>query len=547
MGRTLFWYLFRDLARIFVLASVVIAGIMSFGGLLRPLTHFGLDPMRVGQMWLYLMPAMMSYSMPVAAVFASSIVYGRLAADNELTACRAAGLSYASVALPGLTLGIAASICSLVMLGFVVPFFFLQAERIVYGNVARYIAAGIERTHTLPLKGGPTIFAQQAYIPPDLQRDDEQTVVLIQPTLIDYEGDPEDPTLKIPKSFSIAEEATLYIRQSDDGESDIRGVLVGVTSFPRQLGVRPQGGLERTEFRISRPSLIRQEVKFMGIARLKELISRPEETERVRRELAGFIEREQREILFDQIAETLKTRPTDGYVFESAERYVLRAAGGRWWRSEKGLRVEAGSQPLRITRVESAERTRTYEARAVDVEADMDNVADRIVISLKMEDVSLLDMGDRIAKSSDRQVLSIPMGEAIRRIEDRKVADYFQNDWQSDEARRVLKQRVLTSMNEATAELHSRVSFALSCLVLVLVGTALGMLLRSGDFLSAFAVSVIPALVSITLVVAGAQTAKDVTASLQQSLGLGLSLIWAGNAISILLAAWLFRRLRKGN
>ena len=43
MGRTLFWYIFRDLVWVFLLASGALAGIMSFGGLLRPLTKYGLD------------------------------------------------------------------------------------------------------------------------------------------------------------------------------------------------------------------------------------------------------------------------------------------------------------------------------------------------------------------------------------------------------------------------------------------------------------------------------------------------------------------------
>jgi hypothetical protein len=32
MGRTLFWYVFRDLTKIFLMTSGTLAGIMSFGG-----------------------------------------------------------------------------------------------------------------------------------------------------------------------------------------------------------------------------------------------------------------------------------------------------------------------------------------------------------------------------------------------------------------------------------------------------------------------------------------------------------------------------------
>ena len=237
MGKTLFWYLFRDLVRIFFLSAIVIAGIMSFGGLLRPLTHLGLDAWRVGQMWLYLMPAMMTYSMPIAAVFATSMVYGRLSADNELTACRAAGMSYKSVATPGLVLGMVAAITSLLFLSYVVPFFFLQAEKVGYANVARLIAANIERTHSFTIqRGKPTIFAQDAFLPPNHDDAKEQVLVLTRPAIIEFTRDPDNREINIPKNFSLAEEATLYIRQAEADQVTITGVLKSPTYFSRPWG-----------------------------------------------------------------------------------------------------------------------------------------------------------------------------------------------------------------------------------------------------------------------------------------------------------------------
>src|SRR2546421_8962802 len=91
MSNTLFRYIFKDLMRIFLLTSCALAGIMSFGGLLRPLTEHGLDAGQAAKMLSYFMPAMTTYSLPIAALFATTVVYGRLAADNEITAMRSAG------------------------------------------------------------------------------------------------------------------------------------------------------------------------------------------------------------------------------------------------------------------------------------------------------------------------------------------------------------------------------------------------------------------------------------------------------------------------
>ena len=100
MSRTLFWYIFWDLLRIFGLASGVLSGIMSFGGLLRPLYEFGLSMSQVATILAYSGPAMTAYSLPIAALFATTIVYGRFGADNEVTACRAAGIHYLGMSMP---------------------------------------------------------------------------------------------------------------------------------------------------------------------------------------------------------------------------------------------------------------------------------------------------------------------------------------------------------------------------------------------------------------------------------------------------------------
>src|SRR5205085_7669125 len=135
-----FPYIFKDLLRIFLLTSAALAGIMSFAGLLRPLTEHGLDAAQCAKMLSYFMPAMTAYSLPVAALFATTMVYGRLSADNELTACRAAGISLLSVAVRAVLLGSLVVLVSFLFLSFVVPAFTLKAEKVIYSNIAKLIA-----------------------------------------------------------------------------------------------------------------------------------------------------------------------------------------------------------------------------------------------------------------------------------------------------------------------------------------------------------------------------------------------------------------------
>src|SRR3954467_11162049 len=121
MSRTLFWYVFKDLFKVFILTAIALAGIMSFGGLLRPLTENGLDGRQVGMMLAYLLPAMATYSLPIASLFATTMVYGRLSSDNEIHTCRAGGISFLSIATPAFLLGLFVAIVSLLLLCFIVP------------------------------------------------------------------------------------------------------------------------------------------------------------------------------------------------------------------------------------------------------------------------------------------------------------------------------------------------------------------------------------------------------------------------------------------
>ena len=72
-------------------------------------------------------------------------------------------------------------------------------------------------------------------------------------------------------------------------------------------------------------------------------------------------------------------------------------------------------------------------------------------------------------------------------------------------------------MSKITAEIHGRASLSIACLVLVTVGCTLGMMFRSGNFLSAFSVSFVPALLSIALIVTGQQICGNTNGSVNPS------------------------------
>jgi len=67
------------------------------------------------------------------------------------------------------------------------------------------------------------------------------------------------------------------------------------------------------------------------------------------------------------------------------------------------------------------------------------------------------------------------------------------------------------------------------------------MMFRSSNFLSAFAVSFIPAMFSIALIVTGQQVCSHAT----NSMAMGLAFIWSGNAAVLVLAVGLLWKLQR--
>jgi lipopolysaccharide export LptBFGC system permease protein LptF len=572
MSRTLFWYVFKDLVRVFVLASVALAAIMSFGGLLRPLTEHGLDARQVTRILGYFMPAMQTYSLPVAALFATTMVYGRLSADNELIACRAAGIGYWPMWLPAVVLGLMVALISLVFLCFVVPIFTLKVEKVIYSNLAELVQNEIERDHRITLDGmdSPlTVFAQQAFVlPPPKDRPKDQVVQLVGPLIVTYQhateksANPYDRIQPPPEDFLTASRATAYIRQDQNtGEVRMLAVLTDGTKFPRHFQAQPNGqspmqiSVRQTSFNSDPfPSPVRENVKFMPIGAIKHILSHPDDSRRIKTLVSDFIREDQQQEYLTHLMKSL-LGPSGEAAFSAGggERYVLTRgecpveirgekmyigppklpnqapAGLRQLGSEVGLNATA--QQIRLRCWPDAENSN------LTVEADL---IDTVVKS--SDDVT--------PHSSFARDFVVPMPAYLRQMEtQRNAAFYAKNSGADPDEQMRLNKELLRLKNSAISEAHARVSFALSCFILVMVGCALGMMFKSGNFLSAFALSVAPALMSIVLVVTGQHVCENIPYILPKNfndpLQLGLYLIWSGNAVVLVIAVILLWRLQR--
>ncbi|MCL2641074.1 MAG: LptF/LptG family permease, partial [Phycisphaerales bacterium] len=165
--KTLHWYISRELLRIFFLAASVLTTLLAFGGTFKEVTKRGIEISQLTTIMMNLMPAMLAYTIPIAALFAAVQVYWRLSTDNELTACRASGISFVAIVMPALFLGVVMASTDLLFVNYVVPIFLQKTERVIYSDLGRLLVNQIGRQESFT-SGKYILYANSAVqIPTD--------------------------------------------------------------------------------------------------------------------------------------------------------------------------------------------------------------------------------------------------------------------------------------------------------------------------------------------------------------------------------------------
>jgi lipopolysaccharide export system permease protein len=142
---TLQRYIFRELIKVFVPAVLALTVILSLGGILRPVQEYGVGPRQVLHLMLYFLPITLTFVLPMAALFAGALVYGRLAGDNELDASRASGISLLTLVYPGLALAIIVAICNLILSFHIMPVFVHLAEKSLKADAKQILFRNVQR------------------------------------------------------------------------------------------------------------------------------------------------------------------------------------------------------------------------------------------------------------------------------------------------------------------------------------------------------------------------------------------------------------------
>lgn len=139
-------YVLRELLKTFGLALLALTVLFTMGGgLYNVISYEGVSAADVLRFMPYLVPIVITLTMPMAALFAATMVYGRLAADNELTACRAAGIDVQRLFLAVGLLALLVALFTLVFGSFVIPRFMERVDDFVRANIRDVVAQNLQR------------------------------------------------------------------------------------------------------------------------------------------------------------------------------------------------------------------------------------------------------------------------------------------------------------------------------------------------------------------------------------------------------------------
>ena len=551
--KTLHWYMLRELLRIFLLTASALTTMLAFGGTFKPLTKEGLEIAQLMWIMLNLMPAMLAYTIPMAALFAAVLVYWRLSTDNEIMACRAGGVSFWAILIPALLLGLVVASADLVFVNYVVPVFLQRAEAATQRDLGSLLVYKVGRQETFQYEKmvvyadhGEQHPVARADLPPGIE---QRTYVDLWGVAAASLGSDDRP-----QQIVAAPVARVTIdRPSALNEIQIRLSLTDAAAFDPHTYRKLSGSFDlfppadHPPFIV--PSFVRAKPSFLDWRQLQTFSGHPEDWGPIREILKG-IERTWR---CQQVAERYRSafRPGEPVRFDlpGDEQAVLTAPVATL-DAEKQLNfAAAGAEPVRVRTFRKGRPNLLYTCEhAALTLTEEDYGSDRMQSSLKLTGKVMQEDLVHGTPPAAGETVTIVQPLLVPPALVAGIGAFPVEDLQSKPATftpsiqdkfSTMHDRITGLFHQIESELHSRGSFALSCLTLVLLGAALGIMMRGRNPLLVFVVGFVPAIILVLLITAGRRMVEN--GSGHETAGLWV--IWTGNIFLLLLVMGVYARL----
>ena len=546
---TIHRYIFRDLLKYFLLATAVLSVVLGLGVMLRPLRQFSVDPVNVPTLLLCTLPITLTMVIPIAALLATTLVYGRLAGENEINACRSSGISLLTLIYPAVALALSVGIITL-LLGFhIIPYFTRKFERIILTDAQTIIHRNISKTGNLgDMFGNLRIHADQAESQGDrLQLQGVAVVVL--------------DRKKIDEMFTAQ-----YAEVDFDVEKYDHHIAIYLHNA---IAIQEEGlvSIGNQVFYHESPSLWRDKIEFKTLDQLKAIRQDMTQFELIRtltRDIRQQILverffaycddqlREHHNLVLEKDAVPLRLEAWGAQLHRPTKKKNIRLADKN--RTALLLNPPDGMIRLRQT-VREKDRQRTKIYRSPLATLTIFTFEEQAYAWLLREETEWT-YADEVTPHRPGPVqiprISLPP-ELVAETETITWKQLEESESLADVSplknpttylaglHRKLKDECTELDTDIRVELHSRLAFGVGCVVLVLLGAALGILFRSSHLLTAFGISFIPAAMCLITIFTGKHIAE---ANSTHPVG-GIVFLWTGIAVVIAANGIIYKTLFK--
>ncbi len=142
-------YVIGEVLRSFILALVAMTGIFVLFMVMAEALKFGLTPGDIIRFVPFVVPSTLPFTIPVSLLFAVTVVYGRLASDNEIVAIKTAGKSATIVLIPTWILGAVMSGVLVYLSAIWIPRAAHEAKLVIFKNSEEMFYKFLRKDHEL--------------------------------------------------------------------------------------------------------------------------------------------------------------------------------------------------------------------------------------------------------------------------------------------------------------------------------------------------------------------------------------------------------------
>ncbi len=516
MFLTLHKYIARDLLKKGSLALLVFTLIMTTFGVIEPMRNFGLSPGQVFKLFWYLLPVMLSLTLPIAALLATTMTYGRLAMDNEFTACLASGVSASTIIRPALVTGALVTLMTLLLSNWVAPALAMEGQRMSENNLRGLVYQMLRTSQVMPWGNDWLIHADSA----NSDTDELDGVVAIRRHA--------DQT-----QYYVASRAMVQFMPGLEG-SDVWVALINPAA----------GRLDRFDVTTAErmtlgpypiPSPIREHPSLYTWSDLVAVWRDPQASAAVQLAMEDI---RQQLMASARLARISKSIP-GGFELLDKDSRRCRFLGSSGTCSGSSLCLPGSGgedkSPVTVEIYGAGSRPEvTLKAAKAQLEAEYIPPLGRPQVTATLTDVeSLTWRGDAQEKTVMPEYVVGPLElpgneqEEAAATDLRHLVAHPEQYPSMTKKINALKRTAMQLSLQVLGEMHARISYGLGCMMLVASGAALGLLFKGGNVLSAFALSCLPALILIATMFMG----KHLIRNGSIPIAYGVAGIWSGVAL----------------